>query len=47
LVNTVQQAMKRAGAIDKLRFLLYQSNLEEGDLLDIRRRDIGIQWLGK
>jgi DNA repair photolyase len=47
LVNTVQQAMERASAMDKLRFLLYTSNLEDNDLLRIRQHDVGIQWLGK
>jgi DNA repair photolyase len=47
LVNTVQQVMDRAGAIEKLRFLLYRSNLQENDLRRIREHDLGIQWLGK
>jgi hypothetical protein len=39
--------MDRAGAIEKLRFLLYRSNLQENDLRRIREHDLGIQWLGK
>jgi DNA repair photolyase len=46
LVTTLQQTMKRSGAIDKLRFLLYSSHLELNDLARIRQDDVGIQWLG-
>jgi DNA repair photolyase len=47
LVNALQQAMRKRGAIDKLRFLLYTSHLLPKDLSGIRQDDVGIQWLGK
>lgn len=47
LIVTVQRVMERFNAIHKLRFLLYPSNLLDGDLLRIQGRDLGIRWLGK
>jgi len=47
LVQAVQQTLDHFGALDKLRFLLYPSNLIESDYLRIRQRDTGIRWLEK
>ena len=47
VVSTVQGVMERAGAIEKLRFLLYSSNLEEDARRQIRKDERGVIWLGK
>jgi DNA repair photolyase len=47
LIQTVQRVMKRYGALDKLRFLLYPANLHPADLESIRRDDTGVRWLGE
>jgi hypothetical protein len=47
LVSTVQRVMACAGAMEKLRFLLYPSNLEEDARRQIRKDQRGVIWLGK
>jgi DNA repair photolyase len=47
LLNYVQQALKKQGALDKLRFLLYPSNLSPEDEQWIRNHGEGVRWLGK
>jgi hypothetical protein len=47
LVKTVQDAMKKHGVLDKLRFLLYTAGLQDMDLKSIRENDAGVKWLGK
>jgi hypothetical protein len=38
--------LRRHGAIDKFRFLLYWSGLTKGDLAKIKADDEGVRWLG-
>jgi DNA repair photolyase len=47
LLRTVQQEMGHLGILDKLRFLLYPTNLQPTDLASVRRDDRGVRWLGK
>jgi|SRR5208282_4498081 len=47
LVKKVQNAMKKYGVLDKLRFLLYTAGLQNSDLKSIRNDDAGVRWLGK
>lgn len=45
LIGNIQRSMRRHMGIDKLRFLLYPSNLTEGDEARIRKADAGVVWL--
>ncbi|MGA7744370.1 MAG: hypothetical protein WBP56_09665 [Polyangia bacterium] len=47
LASNLQEVLRRHGALDKLRFLLYPSNLTEEDVAQLRREAEGIVWLGK
>ena len=47
LLNNVQQALRRFGALEKLRFLLYPSRLTPEDERWIRDHSQGVKWLGK
>ena len=47
LLNNVQQALQRLGALDKLRFLLYPSRLTAEDERWIGDHSQGVKWLGK
>jgi hypothetical protein len=47
LLRTVQQEMEHLGISEKLRFLLYPTNLEPSDLASVHRNDHGVRWLGK
>jgi hypothetical protein len=47
LATNLQEVLRRRGALDKLRFLLYPSNLTEADAAELRRQGDGIVWLGK
>jgi len=47
LVFNMQRVLRRHGALDKLRFLLYPSNLTQADAAQLRRHGEGIVWLGK
>jgi len=47
LLNNVQQALRRFGALEKLRFLLYPSRLTPEDERWIREHSQGVRWLGK
>ena len=45
LIQTLQLSLRRHGAIDKLRFLLYPSHLLPTDRAAIESDDAGIVWL--
>jgi DNA repair photolyase len=45
LIQTLQSSLRRHGAIDKLRFLLYPSHLLPMDRAAIESDDTGIVWL--
>jgi hypothetical protein len=47
LLRNIQTVLARHGALAKLRFLLYPSNLQEADLQQIEAHDQGVKWLGK
>ena len=47
LLNNVQEALRRFGALDKLRFLLYPARLTAEDERWIRDHSQGVRWLGK
>lgn len=47
LLDNVQSALRRCGALDKLRFLLYPSRLTDRDRQWIRDHGEGVRWLGK
>ena len=47
LLNNVQQVLRRFGALEKLRFLLYPSRLTPRDERWIREHGQGVKWLGK
>jgi len=47
LVRSVQQSTRRHAAIERLRFLLYPSQLSPEDQRTIRADDEGVVWLGK
>jgi DNA repair photolyase len=47
LLANLQRVLRRHGALGKLRFLLYPSNLTEKDAAQIRRNGEGVVWLGK
>jgi DNA repair photolyase len=47
LLNNVQQVLRRFGALEKLRFLLYPSRLTPEDQRWIREHSQGVRWLGK
>ena len=47
LLNNVQEALRAAGALEKLRFLLYTSRLTVADAEWIRNHGEGVKWLGK
>jgi DNA repair photolyase len=47
LAANLQRVLRRHGALDTLRFLLYPSNLTEADAAQLRRHGEGIVWLGK
>jgi hypothetical protein len=47
LLNNVQEALRRFGALEKLRFLLYPARLTAEDERWIRDHSQGVRWLGK
>jgi DNA repair photolyase len=47
LAANMQRVLRRHGALDKLRFLLYPSNLTQADAAQLRLHGDGIVWLGK
>jgi DNA repair photolyase len=47
LLNNVQEALRRRGALENLRFLLYPSRLMPDDEKWIREHSEGVKWLGK
>jgi DNA repair photolyase len=47
LATNLQAVLRRHGALDKLRFLLYPNNLTEADAAQLRLHGDGIVWLGK
>jgi DNA repair photolyase len=47
LVANIQEALRRAGALDTLRFLLYPSRLTAADAEWIQGHSEGVKWLGK
>lgn len=47
LLNHVQEALRRLGALEKLRFLLYPSRLTPEDERWIRDHSQGVKWLRK
>jgi hypothetical protein len=47
LVSNVQRVIRRHCALNKLRFLLYPSNLTGDDAALIRWNGEGVIWLGK
>jgi len=47
LLKNVQDALRRFGALEKLRFLLYRSRLTAQDEQWIRDHSQGVKWLGK
>ena len=47
LLNNVQDALRKFGALEKLRFLLYPSRLTPEDERWIRDHGQGVKWLGK
>jgi DNA repair photolyase len=47
LLRSVQDALKKRRSLHKLRFLLYPSNLTQGDATWIRSHLEGVKWLGK
>jgi DNA repair photolyase len=46
LLDSLQQTLRRRGALPKLRFLLYPSGLAAGDLRWMRNHSEGVKWLG-
>lgn len=46
LVDDIQDALHRANALDKLRFLLYPGRLSQTDRDWIRQHSEGVRWLG-
>jgi DNA repair photolyase len=46
LVANIQEALRRVGALEKLRFLLYPGRLSESDREWIREHPEGVRWLG-
>jgi DNA repair photolyase len=46
LLDNVQSALRRFGALDKLRFLLYPSRLTDQDRRWIQDHGQGVRWLG-
>jgi hypothetical protein len=46
LIRAVQQAMRDVFEVDRLRFLLYPSQLSPQHVNQIERDDAGIVWLG-
>ena len=47
LLQTLQKSLRRHGAIDKLRFLLYPKGLTPQDFARIKADDAGVKWLGE
>jgi DNA repair photolyase len=47
LASNLQKVLRRHRALDKLRFLLYPSNLTDADAAQLRWHGEGIVWLGK
>ena len=47
LATNLQNVLRRRGALDELRFLLYLSNLTEADAAQLRLHGEGIVWPGK
>ncbi len=45
LLATVQDALKKRRALERLRFLLYPSRLSDADLASIGQADDGVKWL--
>ena len=47
LLRTLQEALRRRSSLDKLRFLLYPSNLSPNDRQWARAHSEGVRWLGE